>query len=82
MANDLTRARLPAVDSGRCTGCGHCVAACELHLLSLQPVRWVKFAVLHEPHRCTGCSLCALRCPFHAITMRAQAPGPTSWPGP
>jgi ferredoxin len=60
----------PDVDRGRCTGCGHCVAACDLHLLSLEVERWKKFSVLHEPERCTGCRLCALKCPFDAITMR------------
>lgn len=70
--------RLPAIDAGRCTGCGRCVAACEPHLLSLEVVQWKKFASLHDAPRCTGCSLCALRCPFDAIAMRpaAQAPDP------
>jgi ferredoxin len=66
-----TQVRLPAIDTRRCTGCGRCVAACGLHLLSLETVRWEKFAVLHEPDRCTGCSLCAVICPFHAVTMRS-----------
>ena len=78
-----TRPPLPpvaAIDARRCTGCGRCVGACELHLLSLEPVRWEKFAVLAEPQRCTGCSLCAVVCPFHAIRMRrpARAPAPAS----
>ena len=60
---------LPRIDAARCTGCGRCVGACEPHLLSLEVVRWKKFAVLHEPDRCTGCSLCAVTCPFHAIGM-------------
>jgi ferredoxin len=68
----LTR-RLPAIDTRRCTGCGQCVAACELHLLSLELVRWEKFSLLHEPDRCTGCKACAVKCPFHAITMRSPA---------
>lgn len=65
--------RLPDIDTRRCTGCGRCVAACDLHLLSLETVRWEKSAVLHDAGRCTGCSLCALSCPFSAITMRAAA---------
>jgi ferredoxin len=68
-----TALRLPAIDLQRCTGCGRCVAACDLHLLSLEAVRWEKFSVLHDAARCTGCSLCAVRCPFDAITMHPSA---------
>jgi ferredoxin len=64
---------LPVVDRTRCTGCGHCVAACHLHLLSLEVEHWKKFSVLHEPARCTGCSLCEAKCPFDAITMVRSA---------
>lgn len=71
--------RLPAIDPARCTGCGRCVAACDLHLLSLEVLRWEKFAVLHEPERCTGCNACVQRCPFDAITLRKPTPaGPGS----
>ena len=62
--------RLPEIDTARCTGCGRCVAACEPHVLSLEVVRWKKFAVLHDAQRCTGCSDCAVVCPFHVIKMR------------
>ena len=65
-------ARLPAIDPRRCTGCGRCVAACDLHLLSLEVQRWEKFAALHEQDRCTGCGACAVICPFHALTLRKQ----------
>jgi len=68
-------ARLPEVDPDRCTGCGRCVAACDVHLLSLETLHWRKFAVLHAPQRCTGCSDCAVTCPFHAITMRTPRQG-------
>jgi len=64
-------AHLPDIDPARCTGCGRCVGACEPHVLSLEPMRWVKIAVLHDRAACTGCSRCAWVCPFRAITMRA-----------
>lgn len=60
---------LPHVDTARCTGCGWCVAACDLHLLSLEVTQWRKVSVLHEADRCTGCSDCAVTCPFHVISM-------------
>lgn len=59
----------PQVLPDRCTGCGRCVAVCGPHVLSLETVRWVKTAVLHEPAGCTGCALCARVCPFRAIRM-------------
>lgn len=65
---------LPDIDPARCTGCGRCVAACDLHLLSLETVRWVKVSVLHEPGRCTSCNACAAICPFDAITLRKPRP--------
>lgn len=70
--------RLPVIDPQRCTGCGRCVAACDLHLLSLETVRWKKSSVLHEADRCTGCSLCAVSCPFDAITLQTPPKMPTS----
>lgn len=75
--------RVPDIDPNRCTGCGRCVAACEPRVLSLETVRWDKFAALHDPQRCTGCSLCAVVCPFRAITMRAatDAQGVCTAPG-
>lgn len=65
---------LPRVDTTRCTGCGWCVAACDLHLLSLEVVQWRKSSVLHAAERCTGCSDCAVTCPVHAIAMRKGGP--------
>jgi NAD-dependent dihydropyrimidine dehydrogenase PreA subunit len=64
-------ARLPVVDADRCTGCGRCVGACDLQLLSLEALRWRKSAVLQASDCCTGCAACAASCPFRAITMRA-----------
>lgn len=61
---------LPAIDTVRCTGCGWCIAACDLHLLSLEVVQWKKSSTLRDADRCTGCSDCAVTCPFHAIAMK------------
>jgi len=67
------RKALPAIDPGRCTGCGWCVGACPPHVLSLQVQGMGRFgakrSVLHDAPGCTGCALCALRCPFDAIRM-------------
>ncbi|MEJ8858118.1 4Fe-4S dicluster domain-containing protein [Variovorax robiniae] len=61
---------LPVIDAARCTGCGWCVAACGLHLLSLEVVQWRKTSTLHDAGQCTGCSDCAVVCPFRVISMR------------
>lgn len=60
---------IPVIDSARCTGCGRCVAACAPHALSLQPMGWVKSAVLNDDVGCTGCARCLVVCPFGAIEM-------------
>ncbi|RZI97186.1 MAG: 4Fe-4S dicluster domain-containing protein [Variovorax sp.] len=66
---------LPVVDAARCTGCGWCVAACDLHLLSFETVQWRKVATLHDADQCTGCSDCAVACPFGVIRMRKAGAG-------
>lgn len=64
---------VPDIDTARCTGCGWCVSACVLHLLSLERQGWDKFSTLHDPERCTGCAECEATCPFDAIAMREEA---------
>jgi len=73
---------IPVVDDTRCTGCGWCVAACDLHLLSLEVVAGRKTSTLHDAQACTGCSDCALRCPFHVITMRRSGATTPASAGP
>lgn len=63
----------PEIDTTRCTGCGRCVAACELHLLSLEPRGRKKFSTLHDADRCTGCAACEEACPFNVIVLREEA---------
>ena len=60
---------IPEIDTERCTGCGRCVAACRLHLLSLERKGWVKSSTLHDHARCTGCGACETACPYSVITM-------------
>lgn len=71
---NILRARiaLPTIDTARCTGCGRCVAACHLLLLSLERQGWEKFSALHEGDRCTACKACEVACPFGAITVEVD----------
>ena len=74
---------LPAIDPGRCTGCGWCVGVCPPKVLSLQvdaPPWGRKCSVLHDAPACTGCALCVLRCPFDAIRMVRRVRGNTANP--
>jgi ferredoxin len=71
---------LPQVDSSRCTGCGWCVAACPLHLLSLERIGWKKSAVVHDSAACTGCKKCEFKCLFKVITVERHRPTPEAHP--
>jgi NAD-dependent dihydropyrimidine dehydrogenase PreA subunit len=61
------------IDPARCSGCGRCLAACELRLLGFETRAWKKTTVLHDEDQCTGCNLCAARCPIGAIRLADRA---------
>ena len=60
------------MDASRCTGCGWCVAACPLDLLSLEQHLGRKAAVLSGAETCTACRLCEAKCLFGAIGVQRQ----------
>lgn len=54
----------------QCTGCGHCVAACRLHALSLeteQPNGFGQKRAQVDTARCSGCGDCLPACPYQAL---------------
>ena len=56
----------PAIDPGKCLGCGACVSACpEGQILGLIKGR----AQLIHPTKCIGHGACKEACPFDAITL-------------
>jgi NAD-dependent dihydropyrimidine dehydrogenase PreA subunit len=68
--------QIAQIDPKRCSGCGRCLAACELRLLEFETRAWKKTTVVKAEEQCTGCGDCATRCPIGAIrlTDRAQEP--------
>ncbi|CAH2031114.1 4Fe-4S binding protein [Trichlorobacter ammonificans] len=59
----------PVVDRRRCSGCGRCVAACPLRILSLEPEGYRKRLVMAAFPCCTRCGACAGVCPLQALRM-------------
>ncbi|AMV72427.1 hypothetical protein JCM30471_09420 [Desulfuromonas carbonis] len=55
-----------------CTGCGHCVAACRPHALSLEtenPNGFGRKRARIDTARCSGCGECLPACPYQALIL-------------
>lgn len=66
------------IDPERCTGCGRCIAACDLRLIAFETRDWKKRSVVQDPERCSGCGDCASRCPVNAISLAEDHQGKAS----
>lgn len=62
----------PVVDHRRCSGCGRCVAACSLRILSLEPVGYRKQVVVAFSLPCNGCGACVEACPLEVLQLRLR----------
>ena len=58
---------VPRLDSARCTGCGRCVAACTLRLITLEVSGFRKSAALNNAGQCTRCGECVKSCLLNAV---------------
>jgi len=64
------------IDSGRCKGCGLCVAVCPKEVLQISNEINAKgyFPVYQaHPENCIFCSTCCIMCPEAAITITEAA---------
>lgn len=66
------------VDLARCVGCGACVAACPLGVLSLEEGK----AAVNPRRHCLECLHCAAACPARAITWEGLTEGELYAPMP
>lgn len=61
------------VNTERCKGCGLCVVACSLSLISLSKKKvnhkGYPYAEQAEWEACTGCTSCAVVCPDGCISV-------------
>jgi ferredoxin len=63
------------VDAGRCSGCGRCVSACPLDLISLEtefPAGRGRKRAQIDASLCLGCGVCARACPLGALAMAGR----------
>jgi ferredoxin len=67
---------LPAVDEGKCTGCGQCAGVCPIGAVSLisaaDPRKRTKKKARVDEEACLGCGVCVRNCKAGAMTLTSR----------
>jgi ferredoxin len=67
---------LPVVDTGACTGCGECAAACPVEAMALvsanDPLHPKKKKAVVDESLCLGCGVCVRVCKSAALSLASR----------
>ena len=54
------------IDKRKCVGCGECVKACPMQVMSMPAVEGAR------PSKCIACGICAKACPMGILSIEEK----------